>query len=144
MKKLIGAFALAAPMALLATPSAQAETISCVLENNKVVTVSNLSSNPTYTYGTAGKQELVLPTGRANSRVYKGYVQFLRAAERFIAFTNGNYTYAIFHGVGRDWDAYGLRVYKGSELIMEKHCKANGTLEVDPDLINAPEENFPY
>ncbi|MBS7325984.1 MAG: hypothetical protein KIG85_05100 [Thiopseudomonas sp.] len=144
MKKLIGAFALAAPMALLATPSAQAETISCVLENNKVVTVSNLSSNPTYTYGTAGKQELVLPTGRANSRVYKGSEGFASGEGQYLAFTNGNYTYAIYDGAGRGWELHGLRVYKGSAVIMEKQCKTFGALNVDLSSINAPEDDLPY
>ncbi len=124
---------------------AQADTISCVLENNRVMTLGNLGSSPVYSYGPAGKIELTLPTGAANSGVYKGSEMFSGGGSAYLAFTNGNYTYAAYTGIGRGWEFTGLKVYKGSEIIMERQCKdTDALLGLDPDRINAPEGELPY
>ncbi len=142
MKKVIVA-AIVLPLSLMIS-QASAETISCVLENNKVVTVSHLSSEPVYSYGTADKVELTLPTKSASSRVYKGAETFMGGGSTYIAFTNGAYTYALYNGIGRGWEFVGLRVYKGTEKIMEKGCKDYYSLTLNFDAINAPEDDLPY
>lgn len=142
MRKMIMA-ACALPLSLLAN-QASAETMSCVLENNKVVTVSHLSSEPVYSYGTAGKVELTLPSKSASSRVYKGAETFMGGGSTYVAFTNGVYTYALYNGIGRGWEFVGLRVYKGTEKIMEKGCKNYYSLNLSFDAINAPEDDLPY
>lgn len=115
-----------------------------MLENNKVVTVSHLVSNPVYSYGTAGKVELSLPSGSANSRVYKGSEMFSGGGSNYLAFTNGAYTYAVYNGSGRGWEFEGLRVYKGAEIIMERQCKQYGSIVFDYGAVNAPEGELPY
>lgn len=142
MRKMIIA-AIALPLSFLAN-QASAETVSCVLENNKVVTVSHLGSEPVYSYGTAGKAELTLPSKSANSRVYKGTEMFAGGGSTYIAFTNGAYTYALYNGIGRGWEFVGLRVYKGADIIMEKGCKDYDSLTLVVDAINAPEDELPY
>lgn len=131
------------PLSMLAS-HAQAESVSCVLENNKVLTVSHLHSAPTYSYGTAGKVELTLPSGAANSRVYKGTQMFNGGGAQYLAFTNGAYTYTVYDGMGRGWEFYGLRVYKNADIILEKQCKQMGGLQFDFDAVNAPEAELPY
>lgn len=142
MRKMIIA-AIVLPLSFLAN-HAGAETMSCVLENNKVVTVSHLGSEPVYSYGTAGKVELTLPTKSASSRVYKGAETFMGGGSTYIAFTNGAYTYALYNGIGRGWEFVGLRVYKGVDIIMEKSCKDYDSLNLNFDAINAPEDDLPY
>lgn len=142
MRKIITAVC-ALPLSLLAS-QASAETISCVLENNKVVTVSHLSSEPVYSYGTADKVELTLPTKSASSRVYKGAETFMGGGSTYIAFTNGAYTYALYNGIGRGWEFVGLRVYKGVDIILEKSCKDYDSLPLLSSAINAPEDDLPY
>lgn len=141
MKKALVA-AIALPLSLIVT-QLNAETISCVLENNKVVTASNLTSNPVYSYGTAGKVELSLPSSSANSRVYKGSEMFAGGGSSYLAFTNGAYTYALYNGIGRGWEFEGLRVYKNAELIMEKQCKRYGSLLFNYDTVHVPEGELP-
>lgn len=135
--------ALALSLGTLAS-NVNAETISCVLENNKVVTVSHLASNPVYSYGTAGKVELTLPTKSGNSRVYKGTETFIGGGSTYIAFTNGAYTYALYNGIGRGWEFVGLRVYKGVDIIMERSCKNYDSLPLLSSAINAPEDELPH
>lgn len=142
MRKMIIA-AIALPLSFLAS-QVNAGTISCVLENNKVVTVSNLGTKPVYSYGTAGKVELTLPSKSASSRVYKGAEAFSGGGSTYIAFTNGAYTYALYNGTGRGWEFVGLRVYKGADTIMEKSCKNYDSLNLSFDAINAPEDDLPY
>ena len=142
MRKIIIAVC-ALPLSLLAN-QASAETVSCVLENNKVVTVSHLSSEPVYSYGTAGKVELTLPSKSAGSRVYKGAETFMGGGSTYVAFTNGAYTYALYSGIGRGWEFVGLRVYKGADIIMEKGCKDYDSISLGVDSINAPEDDLPY
>ncbi len=142
MKKVIVA-AIVLPLSLMIS-QASAETISCVLENNKVVTVSHLSSEPVYSYGTADKVELTLPTKSASSRVYKGAETFMGGGSTYIAFTNGAYTYALYNGIGRGWEFVGLRVYKGVDIILEKSCKDYDSLPLLSSAINAPEDDLPY
>lgn len=120
-----------------------ASTISCVLENNKVVTVSRLSSNPTYSYGADGNNELVLPKAEGSSRVYKNQERFNAGGGHFIAFTNGVYTYVIYDGSATTWSFHGLRVYKNNEIIMERQCKQVGGLNFDYDSVYAAEGNLP-
>lgn len=115
-----------------------------MLENNKVVTVSHLASNPVYSYGTAGKVELTLPTKSGNSRVYKGTETFIGGGSTYIAFTNGAYTYALYNGIGRGWEFVGLRVYKGVDIIMERSCKNYDSLPLLSSAINAPEDELPH
>lgn len=126
------------------TSNVNAESVSCVLENNKVITLSNLGSTPTYSYGTAGKVELSLPSGSTNSRVYKGTEAFSGGGSQYVAFTNGAYTYAIYDGIGRGWELHGLRVYKNADVIMEKQCKQLDALQYDHDAVNAPDGELPF
>lgn len=142
MKKVIVA-AIVLPLSLMIS-QVSAETISCVLENNKVVTASNLASNPVYSYGTAGNVELSLPSSSANSRVYKGSEMFSGGGSTYLAFTNGAYTYVLYNGIGRDWEFEGLRVYKDAEIIVEKQCKQYGSTVFDYDAVHAPEGELPY
>lgn len=139
-KQFIG---LAFPLFLLSA-AVQAETVSCMLDNNKVVTATSLATNPIYSYGTSAKLDITLPTGKANSRVYKGSEMFSGGGAQYLAFTNGNYNYVLYDGVGRDWEFQGLRVYKDAEIIMERACKQYGALSLDLDAINAPEGELPY
>lgn len=121
-----------------------ADTISCTLENNRILKISNLSTSPKYAYGPAGKVELELPTGAANSTVYKGEEMFSGGGANFIAFTNGNYTYVAYDGIGRGWEFTGIKVYKGSDTIMERQCKPGSAFSIDISSINAPEGELPY
>lgn len=135
--------AIVLPLSFLAS-QVNAETISCVLENNKVVAVSHLASNPVYGYGSAGKVELILPSGSANSHAYKGTEMFSGGGSSYLAFTSGAYTYAVYNGMGRGWEFEGLRVYKGAEIIMESQCKRYGSIVFDYSAVNAPESELPY
>ena len=121
-----------------------AESISCVLENNKVLTVSNLSTSPVYSYGTAGNFELVLPRDASNGMVFKGQESFNAGGATFLAFTNNTYTYAIYSGEGRGWHFDGLRIYKGSDMIFEQQCKIREAVWFDLSDVNAPESDLPY
>lgn len=123
---------------------AKAESLSCVLENEKVMTVSGLSSDPVYSYGTAGEFEIVLPRDSVNGGVYKGREAFSGGGASYIAFTNGDYTYAIYSGIGRGWYFDGLRLYKGSEIIFEQPCKVPEAMKYSYESINAPESHLPY
>lgn len=143
MKKKLAITALLFPLSAILS-QAQAESVSCVLENNKVITVSHLGSNPTYSYGTAGNAELILPSKVTGSHVYKGREMFSGGGSKYVAFTNGAYTYAVYSGGGRGWDFHGLRVYKDADVIMEKQCKEYGALEYDFDAVNAKESDLPY
>lgn len=128
----------------LAASSAHAESVSCVLENEKVLTLSNLSTAPVYSYGTAGNFEMVLPQGSAEGTVYKGEESFSGGGASYIAFTNGNYTYVAYSGIGRGWSFDGLRLYNGSELILEQPCKIPEAMRYSYPSINAPEDLLPY
>ena len=141
MRRSISCIALAV---FISAPLVNAESISCVLENNKVLTVSNLSTSPVYSYGTAGNFELVLPRDASNGMVFKGQENFNAGDATFIAFTNNSYTYAIYRGEGRGWQFDGLRIYKGSEIIFEQPCKIPEAILFDLSDVNAPESDLPY
>lgn len=140
--KLIAA-ALALSLAAL-VGKVSAESISCVLENNKVLTLSNLSTTPTYSYGTAGKIELALPNDSTRSQVYKGREMFSGGGSQYIAFTNGVYTYAVYDGIGRGWELHGLRVYKNADIILERQCKLFAAVQFDYEAVNAPVAELPW
>lgn len=143
MKKILMPLAVSATIALVSSPVV-ASTIYCQLENGKQVSVRNLTTSPVYTYGDGyGKPELELPTGAPNSTVYKGSEMYAGGGAGFIAFTNGNYTYAVFDGIGRGWEFLGLKVYKGSELIMERQCEDGWRTHHDISIVNAPEGELP-
>ncbi|MGO4999144.1 hypothetical protein [Oceanisphaera sp. W20_SRM_FM3] len=143
MNNILMIAAIALPLTLM-VGQAHAESVSCVLENNKVLTMSNLASQPTYSYGTAGKAELTLPTSSASSRVYKGTEMFSGGGSRYVAFTSGVYTYVVYKGDTGTWDMHGLRVYKNADIIMEKRCKQYGALEYNFDAVSAPTDDLPY
>ena len=124
--------------------SASAESVSCVLGNNKVLVLGDLASSPTYSYGSAAKTELRLPADSAHSDVYKGTEVFSGGGAQYIAFTNGVYTYVVYDGFGRGWEFSGLRVYQNADIVFEQECKHQGVLQYDYSTVNAPEGELPY
>lgn len=122
---------------LMASSSAfSMEMTGCVLENNKILSLTNLDSVPTYSYGTTKKNELTLSDDVSGVRVYKNHIGFSGGAILYIRFQNGDYSYVAFNGRGKGWDFSGLIVYKGKKMIMSKSCESD-YLEFDLDRVNA-------
>lgn len=119
-------------------------TVGCTLENNKVLTLTNLESSPTYHYGTAQKKEITLSAQSTNIKVYKGSSMFSGGGSSHVRFVNGAYSYVAYNGMGRGWEFVGLIVYKGTKVLMHKSCKNyNDALAIDINAINAPEDPAP-
>lgn len=122
---------------LMASSSAfSMEMAGCVLENNKVLSLTNLDSVPTYSYGTTKKNELTLSRDVPGVSVYKQALALGGGFIDYIRFQNGDYSYAVFNGRGKGWDFSGLLVYKGKKMIMSKSCESD-YLEFDLDRVNA-------
>lgn len=127
-------------------PSAKPQELStgCVLENNKVLVLSNLNTNPTYTYGKAGKPEIELSED-GNTKVYKGTQMFSGGGSTYMRFTNGNISYVAYNGTGRGWDYVGVIVYKNDKQIFYSKCKTADLLYgISTDDINAPYDKEGY
>lgn len=112
------------------------EMTGCVLENNKVLSLTNLDSVPTYSYGTTKKNELTLSEDIPGVRVYKQALTFGGGLIDYIRFQNGDYSYVAFNGRGKGFDFTGLIVYKAEKMIMSKSCK-DSSFRLDLDRINA-------
>ncbi|MDD3759057.1 MAG: hypothetical protein PHN76_12995 [Advenella sp.] len=124
-------------LGLMASSSAfSMEMTGCVLENNKVLSLTNLDSVPTYSYGTTKKNELTLSEDIPGVRVYKQALTFGGGLIDYIRFQNGDYSYVAFNGRGKGWIFSGLIVYKGNKVIMSKSCKGSA-LDFDLELVNA-------
>lgn len=122
----------------------ESDTISCTLENNKKLSISALASSPQYTYGQGDRVELELPTQAEGSTVYKGGEMFSGGDASYLAFTNGDYTYVAYDGMGSGWEFIGLKVYKGSDVIMESQCDPSSAFSLRLEGIHAPEGELPY
>jgi len=124
-------------LGLMASSSAfSMEMTGCVLENNKVLSLTNLDFIPTYSYGTTKKNELTLSEDVPGVRVYKNHIGLSGGAISYIRFQNGDYSYVAFDGLGKGFDFTGLIVYKGEKMIMSKSCK-DSSFRLDLDRINA-------
>ncbi|WP_322997320.1 hypothetical protein [Castellaniella sp.] len=123
-----------------------ADALGCVLKNGKTVMVSDLYGQPTYQYGSAAKVELTLPGTHTGSKFTKGTQMFAGGGASYLQFTNKNYSYVIYSGIGKGWDFEGLLIYKNDKQIGYQRCKEVPNLleQVDFDAINAPmdEENY--
>ena len=74
-------------LGLMASSSAfSMEMTGCVLENNKVLSLTNLDSVPTYSYGTTKKNELTLSGDVPGVRVYKKRLMFARGEAMYPEF----------------------------------------------------------
>lgn len=125
---------------MIASPAALSMETGCTLENNKVLTLTNLDSSPTYSYGTAQKKELTL-SAQSGNEVYKGSPIFSGGGASYLRFVNGAYSYVAYSGMGRGWEFTGLIVYKGKDVIMNRLCKDhNDSFNFDVNRINAPED----
>lgn len=124
--------------------STDSDTISCTLDNDKKMSVSRLGGSPKFTYGQSEKVELELPAHSGGGTIYKGEEMFSGGGAVYVAFTNGDYTYVAYDGVGRDWEFVGLKVYKGSDVIMEAQCKPPSVFSLRFDSVNAAEGELPY
>lgn len=123
-------------LGLMASSSAfSMEMTGCVLENNKVLSLTNLDSVPTYSYGTTKKNEQTLSEDVPGVRVYKKMLTFAGGGAMYIRFQNGDYSYVAYDGLGKGWIFSGLIVYKGNKVIMSKSCKGS-ELDFDPELVN--------
>lgn len=112
----------------------------CVLENNKVVVLSDLNTNPTYTYGKPGKPEIVL-SADSGSNVFVGSQMFSGGGSTYVRFTNGNISYVAYNGTGNGWDYIGLLVYDKNKLIFHNSCQSYDLLHgISYDHINAPKD----
>lgn len=127
-------------VAIVPCENTAAVDTGCLLENDRILIINDLYNQPVYKYGKAAKAELVLPTGSANSNVYKGIQTFAAGAATYLRFTNGNYSYVAYNGIGRGWEFVGLMVYQGENLINYKTCKNYDDLltGIDYEQIAAP------
>lgn len=124
------------------------EMTGCTLDNNKIVTLSNLDSVPIYSYGTAKKNELTLSQEIPGVNVYKKQVMFSGGGAEYLRFQKGAYSYVAYSGIGKGWNFIGLIVYKGHKVIMSQSCKNyDNALILNMETINAqedPSEEFLY
>ncbi|MFT0532956.1 hypothetical protein ACMHYJ_08980 [Castellaniella hirudinis] len=138
--------ALAGALAATGLPAHADDAISCRLENGKTLALSELGTQPRYTYGKPGQPELALPAGKAKQQVYKGRAMFSGGGATYLRFTNGPYSYVAYSGIGKGWEFTGLIVYKADKVIMASRC-AYSDFPLDSDAIHAaedPDEQFSF
>lgn len=112
----------------------------CLLYNDRILVLDNLYTNPVYTYGQAGKPEISLSVDVGHTPVFKGEDMFMGGGASYLRFTNGDYSYVAYSGIGKGWGYEGLLVYNGSELIAHQECKDNNNLFADIDFNKIPAE----
>lgn len=117
----------------LFSASASAIEYSCLLENNKLVSVVvEKGKTPVYRYGTLGKTEITLPANaKGKENIFVGQGMFIGGASSvYIRFQNGDYNYVLYDGEGKGWYYQGVIVYKGDKIISKKACKSQANLNL--------------
>src|SRR5690625_2608323 len=61
----------------------------------------HLYTNPVYTYGQAGKPEISLSVDVGHTPVFKGEDMFMGGGASYLRFTNGDYSYVAYSGIGK-------------------------------------------
>jgi hypothetical protein len=115
---------------------------SCTTEAKKVVSLC--SSSPLtetagylqYRFGVAGKApELFYPTTRQlpKNLFLSGTMMYSGGGGAYLKFTNAEYTYAVFTGIGKGWEKEGVVVQKAGKQIAYLQCKGPWTSQLGPD-----------
>ncbi len=54
----------------------------------------------------------------------------------YLKFTNDQYTYAVFTGIGKGWQKEGVVVKKAGKKIAHLQCRGPWTSQLGPDLFD--------
>ena len=118
---------------------------SCTTTTKKVVSLC--SSSPVtqdagylqYRFGLAGKTpELTYPTTRQLPKdlFLSGTMMFSGGGGAYLKFTNADYTYAVFTGIGKGWEKEGVVVQKAGKQMAYLQCKGPWTSQLGPDFFD--------
>jgi hypothetical protein len=118
---------------------------SCTTTTKKVVSLC--SSSPLtedagylqYQFGVAGRApELSYPTTREHPKnlFLSGTMMFSGGGGAYLKFTNAEYTYAVFTGIGKGWEKEGVVVQKARKQIAYLQCKGPWTSQLGPDFFD--------
>jgi hypothetical protein len=127
--------------ATLCTPVEQV-VFSCSTTKNKIVSLcsSSLLTDATgylqYRFGVAGKApELSYPTTPQHPRNFfqSGTLMFSGGGGAYLKFSNDNYDYAVFTGIGKGWKKEGVVVQKAGKPIAYLQCRGPWTSQLGPD-----------
>ena len=110
-----------------ACPSAKATVFSCTTAKAKVIEVCDLGKNIGYSFGPAGKPELVLqvPRAQASTRQWEGIG---RTISYTVDVPNGKTVYSVFWAADRMSDDH--EISAGVEVII--NGKTAATVACDP------------
>lgn len=105
--------------------NAYADTVlfACTANKGKVINVLTSGNNYQYSYGIAGKPELVIKAVK-NKVIYtpwRGAGSFMSDS---ITFKNGQYSYEVFAGVDRNTheQSAGVHVYRNGKYVNSVNC----------------------
>ena len=134
----------AAPSAVHSHCSPQEKVIfSCPTSKSKVVSVcasSELTATSgymQYRFGRLGTPpEFVYPQTQDHpkSHFQSGTLMYSGGGGAYLEFSNGDYKYVIFTGVGKGWEKEGVVVSQSSKQISVLRCQTPATSELGPDL----------
>ncbi len=140
--------------AAIATLCSSQEQIifSCATTKNKVVSLcasSHLTDRAgylQYRFGSTGQNpELVFPSLRdhPNQHFLSGSFMYSGGGGAFLKFSKGEYTYAVFTGIGKGWEKEGVIVRKSGTAIANIACQGAWTSTIGPALfekVNIPRD----
>jgi hypothetical protein len=112
---------------------------SCMTTTKKVVSLcssSPLTADAGYLqYRFPG---LTFPMTREHPKNFflSGTMMFSGGGGAYLKFTNADYTYAVFTGIGKGWEKEGVVVQKGGKRIAYLRCKGLWTSQLGPDFFD--------
>jgi hypothetical protein len=116
---------------------------SCETPQHKVVSLcasSPLTSTSGYMQYRFGKTshdpEFVYPATQEHPKHYfqSGTLTYAGGGGAYMKFSNGEYTYVVFTGIGRGWAKEGVVVEKSGKQLAYLSCQGAWTSEIGPVL----------
>jgi hypothetical protein len=131
-------------LAILTLCSAQEQVVfSCVTTKKKVVSLC--SSSPLtesagylqYRFGTVGQTpQLTFPAALEHPKDHfvSGTMMFSGGGGAYLKFSNADFTYSVFTGIGKGWKKEGVVVQKAGRQVAYLQCKGPRTSQLGPDF----------
>jgi len=129
--------------ASVATQCAPEEHVifSCTTSRQKVIslcasfTLTSTAGYVQYRFGTPGQEpELVYPITPEHPKQHfqSGTLTYSGGGGAYVKFTQGEYTYVVFTGIGRGWAKEGVVVQQSGKQIAYLPCQGAWTSELGP------------